>query len=447
MNFTGKQVVVLGMGESGRAAAELLLEKGASVIIRDELLNERVERVAARLRQRGVRVEAPASAFSPCRFDLGVLSPGIDPRVPLVRQLRGEQTPVIGELELAARFCEAPIVAVTGTNGKSTTTEMIAAVFTAAGKKTAACGNLGQPLSDVVREGGHLDVATVEVSSFQLETIETFRPRVAVYLNFAPDHLDRYASLEEYRAAKNRVFENQTADDFAVVNPDCILPELRAKRVTIHAYGREADYTFRDGALWAGAERVLDQSDTALVGPHNSENQLAALAVADIFGIERSATISALRAYRSLPHRCELVAGPGGVRWINDSKATNLHSLESALRGMDPPCVLIAGGKDKGFDYAAIKHLLARHAAHVVLIGEARERMHEAWCQHVRCQRADTLDEAVAVAARQAVPGQTVLFSPGCSSYDMFRNFEHRGDVFREAVRQLTVPTTTPNRR
>lgn len=430
--------MVLGMGESGRAAAELLRAKGAEVIICDSQMNDRIERVAARLRPQGIRVEIQPRAFNPCRIDLGVLSPGIDPSVPLVRQLHAEQVPVIGEIELAARFCDKPIVAITGTNGKSTTTELVAAVLEAGGKRTEACGNIGKPFSDVVRNSENLDVITLEVSSFQLETIETFRPRIALFLNFAPDHLDRYRSMEEYRRAKLRIFENQGPEDYAVVNADLDLPPLAARRITIHAYGKDADYTFRDGWLCRGDEKIVRQSDTSLTGPHNAENQLAALAVGDLYGIERATVLGVLAGYKALPHRCERVRELDGVSYVNDSKATNLHSLESALQGMAVPCVLIAGGKDKGFDYAAIRDLVGRHVADAVLIGEAQSRMVEAWGQRTRCHRAQDLAEAVATARRLARKGQTVLLSPGCSSYDMFKNFEERGRVFRDLVRDLT---------
>ncbi|MDX6767688.1 MAG: UDP-N-acetylmuramoyl-L-alanine--D-glutamate ligase [Candidatus Methylacidiphilales bacterium] len=437
MNVTGKQVVVLGMGESGRAAAELLVTKGADVIIRDSKMNERIERVAERLRPQGVRVEVQPRPFHPCRIDLGVLSPGIDPSVPLVSQLRADKVPIISEIELAFRFCEKPVVAITGTNGKSTTTELIAAVLTAGGKRTEACGNIGKPFSDVARNAEDLDVITLEVSSFQLEAIETFRPRMAVFLNFAPDHLDRYRDMDEYWKAKLRIFENQGPDDFALVNSDLSLPFLAARRITFNAYGREAEYTFRDGWLCRHDKKIIEQSKTSLRGPHNAENQLAALALGDLYGIDHETVAGVFASYRALPHRCELVRQIEGVDYVNDSKATNLHSLESALQGMSTPCVLIAGGKDKGFDYAAIKDLVGRHVAHAVLIGEAQSRMVEAWGQRTRCHRAVDLADAVQTARRLARPGQTVLLSPGCSSYDMFKNFEERGQLFRELVKDL----------
>lgn len=438
MNLQGKTVVVLGLGESGRAAAELLLQQGAAVIVRDSQTSERLEHMATGLRQLGARVELTESAFSPIQPDLAVLSPGVDPCTPMVTRLREKNVPLIGEVELAWSFCSAPVIAITGTNGKSTTTELIAAILNAAGRRTIACGNIGKPFSDVIRDKHDLDVITLEVSSFQLESIQTFAPRVAVFLNFAADHLDRYPSMDEYFAAKLRIFENQTAQDFAVVNSSLPLPALRARRTTIHAYGAEADYVFKDGWLCRGPEQILEQSTTRLRGPHNAENQLAALAVADLLQLPRSSTIQALRAYQPLPHRCEIVRVLDGVTWINDSKATNLHSLESALPGMNPPCVLIAGGKDKGFDYATIRALIACHVADAVLIGEARCAMRAAWSQSTRCHDATDLADAVTMARRLARPGQSVLLSPGCSSYDMFKNFEERGRIFRELVQNLT---------
>jgi UDP-N-acetylmuramoylalanine--D-glutamate ligase len=438
VNLNGKKIVVLGMGESGRAAAELARSQGADVIIRDSEMNERIERVAARLRPQGIRVEVQPRHFTPCRFDLGVLSPGIDPSVPLVSQLRAEKIPVVGEIELAWRFCERPVVAITGTNGKSTTTELIAAVLAAGGKRTEACGNIGKPFSDVARNSENLDVITLEVSSFQLEAIETFRPRVAVFLNFAPDHLDRYRDLDEYWKAKIRLFENQGPEDYAIIHAELGHAPITAQKITLHAYGKEADYVFREGWLCRGKEKVVLQSETSLSGPHNAENQLAALAVGDLYGIDRKVVREVFASYRALPHRCQKVRELDGVTYVNDSKATNLHSLESALQGMSVPCVLIAGGKDKGFDYAGIKELVGRHVADAVLIGEAQSRMIEAWGQRTRCHRATDLADAVALSRRLATRGQTVLLSPGCSSYDMFKNFEERGRIFCELVNDLT---------
>jgi UDP-N-acetylmuramoylalanine--D-glutamate ligase len=442
MAWTGKKTVVLGMGRSGQAAAEWLLAQKAEVTMFDESKSAVVKNLARRWSARGVRSVLGVEKLPDVRFDHAILSPGIDPQRPVVVQIRTAKVPMFGELELGARACLCPIIAVTGTNGKSTTTELIAAVFQAAGKKAVACGNLGQPLCEVAPLSGGLDYAVAEVSSFQLESIETFRPRIAVYLNLTPDHLDRYADMRAYRAAKSRMFENQTSGDVAVVQQGLTLPRLAARTVTFSATDLSADYNLRNGWLCAGTERVMRQDETELRGPHNAENLLAALAVADAEKISREAVKKALAAYRPLPHRCEVVAVRGGVTWINDSKATNLDAMERAVSGMAGPVILIAGGKDKGFDFAPSLAQLRGRIRAALLIGETAEKIEKAWRDSVPCRRVGTLEEAVRRAAALASPGETVLLSPGCSSYDQFKNFEERGETYRQCVKALPQEET-----
>ena len=444
ISWTGTKTVVLGLGRSGQAAAEWLFAQKAEVTVFDESKSTVVKDLARRWEARGVRAVTGAVQLPDARFERAILSPGIDPKRPVVLQLRSARVPMFGELELGARACLCPILAVTGTNGKSTTTELIAAVFQAAGKKAVACGNLGQPLCEVAPVSGRLDYAVAEISSFQLEAIETFRPRVAVYLNLTPDHLDRYAGLEEYASAKNRVFENQTAEDVAVIQKGLALPKRRSRTVTFSATDSSADYTLGDGWLCAGADRVMRQEETRLRGPHNAENLLAALAVADAEGISRDAVKKAFAAYRPLPHRCELVAVRAGVTWINDSKATNPDAMERAVLGMSAPVILIAGGKDKGFDFAPSLPSLRGRVRAALLIGETAEKIEKAWRDGVPCRRMGTLAEAVKKAAVLANPGETVLLSPGCSSYDQFRNFEERGETYRQCVKTLPQEETKP---
>jgi UDP-N-acetylmuramoylalanine--D-glutamate ligase len=435
--WTGKKTVVLGMGRSGQAAAEWLLAQKAEVTVFDEGKSAVLKDLARRWEARGARAVTGTDRLPDTRFDHAILSPGIDPKRPVVVQLRTAKVPMFGELELGARACLCPIVAITGTNGKSTTTELVTAAFQAAGKKAVACGNLGQPLCEAAPLSGGLDYAVAEVSSFQLETIETFHPRIAVYLNLTPDHLDRYADMREYGAAKNRMFENQTSGDVAVVQKGLALPKLMARTVTFSAADPGADYTLREGWLCAGNDRVMRQEETKLYGPHNAENLLAALAVADAEKISREAVKKAFAAYRPLPHRCEVVAVRGGVTWINDSKATNLDAMERAVLGMAGPVILIAGGKDKGFDFApSLPHLQGRVRA-ALLIGETAAKIEKAWRDGVPCRRVGTLEEAVKKAAALAHPGETVLLSPGCSSYDQFKNFEERGETYRQCVKAL----------
>jgi UDP-N-acetylmuramoylalanine--D-glutamate ligase len=436
MHVKGKEVVVLGLGISGMEAAKLLQDHGANVTVRDDADNKAavLERAAA-LRQLGITVELGKAIQESAAFDFCVLSPGIDPNMPLVRHLRQAGLPTFGELELAYRFCACPIVAITGTNGKTTTTELVNAVLAAGGKRTMASGNIGTAFSAAVRGSKELDVMVVEVSSFQLEHICDFRPRVSVHLNLTPDHLDRYKSMEEYEAAKWEIFRNQTPDDVAIVNANLRLPPIRAKRITISAAGDAADYQLIDGWLVAHGKQVLEQARTHLIGPHNAENMLAALAVADLYEIPREATIRALCAYHPLPHRLEKVAEIGDVTFLNDSKATNIDALEKALMAMRAPVVLIAGGKDKGLDFTGLRTLVREKAKAVVLIGSMTEKLFAAWNSAVPCTRATTLADAVEKAHALAQSGDIVLLSPGCSSFDMFKSFEDRGDQFRELVR------------
>jgi UDP-N-acetylmuramoylalanine--D-glutamate ligase len=400
-------------------------------------------KVAARaeeLRRRGIGVELGAGIQATTRFDFCVLSPGINPDAPLARALRQVGLPMFGELEVAYRFCACPIVGITGTNGKTTTTELVDAVLTAGGKRTMACGNIGTAFSTAVKQSGDLDVMVVEVSSFQLEHIVEFRPRVSVHLNLTPDHLDRYGSMEEYEVAKWQIFRNQTADDCAIVNANLRLPEMVARRITLSATGAAADYQLIDGWLVARGEQVLEQNRTNLIGPHNAENMLAALAVADLYAVPREAAISALCRYKPLPHRCEKVAVIDGVTFINDSKATNIDALEKALQSMQTPTVLIAGGKDKGLDFSGLRTLLREKVKAVVLIGQMTEKLFATWNSAVPCTKAATLSDAVDEAQRLAQAGEAVLFSPGCSSFDMFKDFEDRGNQFRELVKDRIKP-------
>jgi UDP-N-acetylmuramoylalanine--D-glutamate ligase len=435
MDVNGKRAVVLGLGISGMEAAKLLQDKGAQVTVRDNATTGKVVERATTLRQRGVQVELGPDIQSDARVDFGVLSPGINPAAPLVETLHQAGLPMFGELELAYRFCECPIVAITGTNGKTTTTELVQALLSAGGKRALASGNIGTAFSTAVRQSADLDVMVLEVSSFQLENIVDFRPRISVHLNLTPDHLDRYATMEEYAYAKRQVFRNQTVDDYAVLNAKLTLPGLMASRVTFSVEGLPADYQLIDGWLVARGVQIVEQSRTHLIGEHNAENMLAALAVADLYEIPREISIQALCKYHPLPHRCEKVAEIDGVLYLNDSKATNIDALEKALIAMHTPVVLLAGGKDKGLDFTSLRPLLREKVRAVVLIGQMTDKLATAWSSAVPCHKTGSLAEAVAETRLLAHRGDTVLFSPGCSSYDMFKSFEDRGDQFRELVK------------
>ena len=442
MDLHGKRVVVLGLGISGMESAQLLQDHGAAVTVRDSAGDHSALTPRAEiLRRHGIEVELGDAISSGTFFDFAVLSPGINPDVPLVRALKESAVPLMGELELASRYCACPIIAITGTNGKTTTTELINAILAADGKRTRVAGNIGTAFSAAVRESAQLDVMVLEVSSFQLEEISEFRPHISVYLNLTPDHLDRYPSMADYQKAKENIFRNQTAEDFAVVNATLQLPSLTATRVTFSPRDRDADYHLEEGWLVARGERVLEQAQTRLIGPHNAENMLAALAVADLYDVPRDVIRAALIAYRPLPHRLEYIGQLDGVSYLNDSKATNIDALEKALLAMTGPVILLAGGKDKGLDFAALTPLVQEKARAVILIGQMADKLTTLWGASVACHRANDLADAVAQCRQLAQDGDTVLFSPGCSSFDMFRDFEDRGNQFRELARQMGVTT------
>lgn len=437
MIYSGKQAVVLGLGHSGEAAALLLSEEGAQVTVCESGDSEALRAKASALEAQGIRVIlGPEADTDPTPYDIAILSPGIDPAVDLVRNVAGKNTRIIGELELAFEECSCPTVAITGTNGKTTTTELTTAMLKACGIRTMASGNIGLPFATAVRSSHELDVMVLEVSSFQLETIRAFHPQVAVWLNLSPNHLDRYPSMDAYREAKLRIFENQTSSDIAIVHAAADLPALAARRITFSARGEAADFTLRGTEICHAGKRILDQRETRLPGIHNAENLMAALAIGLALDVEFDIMAGAVASYSPPAHRCEFVRELDGVRWINDSKATNLDAMEMAIRSQAAPIVLIAGGKDKGFEFDAIAGLIRDRVRSAVLIGEMKDRIAASWAG-IPCQTAADLGEAVAAARDLARPGDVVLFSPGTSSFDMFRNYGERGNLFKSQVQQL----------
>lgn len=444
MEVRDKHIAVLGMGESGRSAAKLLRELGAKVTALDSGDAVALAKAVSELGENGVEVITGAAADRDSgRYDLAVLSPGIDPKVELVQNILRKGVKLTGELEVSFALCGKPVVGITGTNGKTTTTQLVDTMLNACGVKTVACGNIGPAFAAKVIEGRDLDVMTVEISSFQLEEIETFRPQIAVWLGFAPDHLDRYPDMESYYQAKIRIFENQTADDWAVVNFRDKLPELRARKITFSAYATGGDFDLRDGVIHYRGAAVLAMADTHLRGSHNAENLMAALGVGVARGLDFEAMRASLCAYKALPHRCELVRTLDGVDYVNDSKATNLDSLEKALAGETRPVVLIAGGKDKGFEFDSVTDCVAEKCRSAVLMGELADRIEALWKNRLPCHNVGrSLESAVQTAQREAKPGDIVLFSPGTSSFDMFKNYADRGNQFRNLVHSLT--TTQP---
>jgi UDP-N-acetylmuramoylalanine--D-glutamate ligase len=442
VRYKNQNIAVLGAGLSGSAAAQLLRSEGAQVTMLDSaegmnLLKSTIDN----LRAQDVRVICGAAADEDSStYQMAVLSPGIDPSSRLVRNFSSRGIDIIGELELGWRSCEIPVIAVTGTNGKTTTTELLAQMLNACGQRTIACGNIGKPLSEVAREKQPYDVLTVEVSSFQLETIRTFHPSISLWLNFAPDHLDRYHSVSEYREAKLRIFENQTDADVAVINAIEKIPNLRPRTITFSAYANGGDFRVSEGAILYRDEPVLRLADTKLRGLHNIENLMATLAVGMARGLSFQEMVPPLSAYEPRPHRCEFVREVSGVSYVNDSKATNLDAVDKALRAQSKPVVLIAGGKDKGFSFDPLRPLVKEKVRSTILIGEMAESISRSWADVVKAEIATSLADAVERAHASAKPGEIVLFSPGTSSFDMFKSYVDRGDQFRALVQALPQP-------
>jgi len=453
-DLKNKNVLVIGLGVSGRSACALLLRRGAKVYGVDSQDSPELVQLTKPLESQGARITLGGMAAPDVKLDLLVLSPGVPGDCALVQQLSGELgVPVIGELELGFRQSVCLHIAVTGTNGKTTTTEMIESVLTQSGRQTVAAGNIGLPICDVVDQSRDLDFLTIEASSFQLESIQYFRPMVGVLTNLTADHLDRYPSVSDYIRAKARLFMNQQPFDWAIVQSEAYAQmlslgiSLTSKVITFSANNRRADLFLERGLIisqlpdWSGPLLSMDQCQVS--GPHNAENLMAALAVSRVLRLPLKPVIAALKNYEPAPHRCEPVAEVDGVRYINDSKATNLDATAQAIRAVGPMSTvepniwLIAGGKDKGFDYHDVGPLLSQRVKGAFLLGETREKIRAAWSLFTPCTLADSLADAVAQAASSARMGDVVLLSPACSSFDMFRNYQHRGDEFRESVLKL----------
>ncbi len=435
MTLSGKHVAILGAGRSGRAAAALALREGARVSAWDAAGPEALAGMPAAVE---VHPNATAAEGASVSCDVLVVSPGIDTFGPYVAAFAANAGEVIGEVELAARHYRGRIVGITGTNGKTTTTELVARVLSHAGLGGIACGNYGTPFAEVVMQADPPAAVALELSSFQLETVRGLRPDVAVWLNFAPDHMDRYPSVKAYFEAKLRIFENQTADDTAVVRAGEDLPGLAARRVAFSTNDPEADW-FSDGhAIHCRGAFVMNlDEETGLRGLHNAENAMAALAAGQALGLSLPAMREALSGCAPPPHRCELIRTLDGVEYLNDSKATNLHALESALRSQTRPVVLIAGGKEKGLDYTPVVPLLREKALGAVTFGQIARPLASLFSQAVPCEAVTTLADAVTAARALAPRGSSILLSPGTSSFDQFTGYEQRGNAFRDLVHQL----------
>lgn len=432
MNLNGKKVAVLGCGRSGVGAARLARRHGAAQVCVFDADAGAVCRDKSLTFKPGA-TEEDARAFA---ADLVVISPGIEADIPWTLAFSSAGAPIIGETELAYCFFPGRIIAVTGTNGKTTTTALMEHILLASGKTAKACGNYGFPLSEVDMEESVPEWAVLEVSSFQMETIVSFRPEVAIWLNFAPDHMDRYKKVEDYYQAKRRLFENMTPDQLAIVRVGESLPGLKPRRVDFSSVSSAGQLSYEDGWVMEQGRRVLELRGTAMEQAHNAENTMAAVLACRAVGLSDEQIASAVRTFCPPGHRCETVAEIDGVLWLNDSKSTNLHSTEAALRSQTRPVVLLAGGKDKGLDYSPLLPLLQEKVNLCIVFGQIAEQLEKTFSSACRTLRVHTVEEAVREAASHARQGDVVLFSPGTSSFDQFTGYVQRGQCFRDAVKR-----------
>jgi len=450
LEVNGKRVLVVGLGKSGVASALFLKAEGARVTVSDAKSEEQLRGEIPALLDKGIAVEAGGHGERTFRQqDFIVVSPGVPVDQPMIVQAKQFGIPVIGEIELASRFLKGQIVAITGSNGKTTTTSLAGDVIAASGKPALVGGNIGTPAIELVTKSKEVTWTVLEVSSFQLETIETFHARVAAVLNVTPDHLDRHHTFEAYWAAKKRIFENQTSEDFAVMNaddPECVrmaeglkskvLWFSRKNEVKTGAFVRENKIYYR-GAN--GEREIMPVAEMQLKGSHNVENVLAAVCIGIAAGCTPQQIRSAVKAFKAVEHRLEYVATVGGVQYYNDSKATNVDATIKALESFPANVHIILGGKDKGSDYTVLKPLLRARVKRVYTIGAAAEKIESHIGGATEIVRAGTLESAVRRATELAQPGDVVLLAPACASFDQFTGYEQRGRVFKGLVAALPV--------
>jgi UDP-N-acetylmuramoylalanine--D-glutamate ligase len=451
VHVAGKKFSIIGAARSGIAAARLLRARGATVFVSDAAPEQNIRQAIAVLNAAGVAFECGGNTQRVLEADVIVLSPGVPGDIPIVGEAIARGLKVVSEVELASWFCTSPIVAVTGTNGKTTTTTLTGRIFEDARKPVVVAGNIGVAFSQVVDTLTPETAAVLEVSSFQLERIDTFRPKVAVILNITPDHLDRYEhSFEKYIAAKCRVFENQREGDYIVYNMDDSVTRTHVESqvdTTVHRLPFSTVSMLGEGACVTGGvlttvvdgerSEVTPTTDVSIRGRHNLQNAMAASLVAKAMGISTASLRATLRNFKGVEHRLEFVREVNGVMYVNDSKATNVNAVWYALQSYPNPIVVLMGGRDKGNDYTALNDLVKKHVKAIVAIGESADKVVAAFTALKPVEKADTMAEAVRIASALATAGDVVLLSPACASFDWFENYEHRGRVFKELVMQL----------
>jgi len=454
MELKNKRVLVVGLGKSGIAAALFLRDKGARVTVSDARSAKELEEQIPALLDAGVMVETGGHGILTFRRqDLIVVSPGVPYDTPELAQSRALGMPVIGELELACRFLQGEITAVTGSNGKTTTTSLIGDIFAHGGRDTLVGGNIGLPVIELVERASAKTMNVLEVSSFQLETVEEFAPHIAVVLNITPDHLDRHGSFENYAAMKARITENQTPSDFLVLNGEDKPTQMIAGKTQAQVFWFSSRRPIKQGAFVHGenivfvpreggpTEPIMSVAEIPLKGAHNVENVLAAVCATRLGGVEAARIREAVRKFKAVEHRLEFVAEVRGVAYYNDSKATNVDATKKALEAFPDGVHLILGGKDKNSDYTELADLIRSRVKTVATIGSAAEKIERHLAGVTKIVSAGTLAAAVRTVSESATPGDVVLLAPACSSFDQFENYEHRGRTFKEIVSELAAQT------
>ncbi|HSD62501.1 MAG TPA: UDP-N-acetylmuramoyl-L-alanine--D-glutamate ligase [Ignavibacteriaceae bacterium] len=448
MNFAGKNITVVGAKRSGVGAAKLIKRFGGKPFVTDSatgtMLNEFIEMLKAN------NIEYETGIHSEKAFDceLMVVSPGVPSNAEIIKSAREKKIKIIGELELASSVCRGNIIAITGTNGKTTTTSLCGHLFNTCGKKTYVAGNIGVAFSEIASDIKEDEFVALEVSSFQLDLIENFKPKIAMILNITPDHLNRYEyKMENYITSKLQVYKNQDESDFLILNKD---NDTLMDSVTPHkskSYYFSLKETLNNGTYNFGDDIFFNEdsnlkfnclvSDINLLGEHNVANSMAVITAAKIFGLDNDKIIKALRTFEGVEHRLEFVREIEGVKYINDSKATNVDSVWYALKGLPGQIFLILGGQDKGNDYNQIRQLVLEKVIKIYAIGSSADIVFNFFHRDIKVEVKQTMEDVIHAANLEARPGDIVLLSPACASFDMYDNYEHRGKVFKEAVNKL----------
>jgi UDP-N-acetylmuramoylalanine--D-glutamate ligase len=448
LDVRGKRVSVIGMARSGVAVARLLKSNGANPFVSDNGKKENLESEIAKLVADEIPYETNRHTERVYDCSLCVISPGVPSNAQVVVEAQKRNIKVVSELEIGSLFCKASIVAITGSNGKTTTTTLLGRVLGDAKKNHVVAGNIGTAFSAVVLELAPTDIAVLEVSSFQLDHIETFRPRISVILNITEDHMDRYNhSMEQYAASKARIFENQTSDEVLIYDADdewcrkeAALAKCRTIGFSLNSYRNDGAFV-ENGLLVTVIDgkrtEVIPCDEISIKGMHNLYNSMAATLVGQLLGVGSASIRSTLKNFKGVEHRLEFVREVDGVRYYNDSKATNVDSVWYALQAFDEPIVLLLGGRDKGNDYSRLTDLVKQRVKAIVAIGESADKVEKAFRESTSVTRADSMDGAIQKARSLSTNGDVVLLSPACASFDWFKNYEHRGQVFKELVNRL----------